>query len=170
MGEIKSTYDIVMEKAKGITVTEDEKKEFRMQEIRRMVRRYFQKSMDGVLNGERIRKEIEDLDPVQREMARELFREEGAERFELQADNGPLIEILQEVLELDTLEIENALALFVGEYLKAKEGHGRKLIEKLKERGISGPAIVPNLNADPAWKKIVFEMEERLRSEVKSMI
>jgi hypothetical protein len=99
-----------------------------------------------------------------------LFREEGTERFELQADNGPLIEILQEVLELDTLEIENALALFVGEYLKAKEGHERKLIEKLKERGISGPAIVPNLNADPAWKKIVFEMEERLRSEVKSMI
>ena len=49
MAEIKSTLDIIMEKAKKFSVTEEEKKGFKRQELEGKIKGLVQKALDGVL-------------------------------------------------------------------------------------------------------------------------
>ena len=48
MGEIKSTMDIIMEKTKGLTMTEEEKAEYKHKELTGKVRGLIQKFLDGI--------------------------------------------------------------------------------------------------------------------------
>jgi len=170
MGEIKSTFDIVMEKARGITVSEDEKKEFQMREIRGRVRGFFQKYMDGAVDVERIRKELDGLAPDKREMAKGLFKEESAAMFRLQGNNGPILDLLKDVSGVETSKIEEALSLSLSALIRERSRHEKRLLERLKDKGISGSAIAPNPDADPEWKRIVSDMETELRGKVKKLI
>ena len=61
MGEIKSTLDIIMEKTKGLTMTEEEKTEYRQQELTGKVRGLIQKFLEGVLKLEKFKVEVAAL-------------------------------------------------------------------------------------------------------------
>ena len=56
MGEIKSTLDIIMEKTKGLTMTEEEKTAFKSKEMEGKVKGALQKFLDGILDVERLKK------------------------------------------------------------------------------------------------------------------
>ena len=50
MSEVKSTMDIIMEKARNLTVTDEDKKEFAEKEVRGQIKGLFQKYLDGILS------------------------------------------------------------------------------------------------------------------------
>lgn len=170
MGEIKSTYDIVMEKAKGITVSEEEKKEFQIRELKGRVKGWLQKYLDGVLNTEKIREELEGLDRVKREVAGALMKKECTDRLDLQGDNSPILELMDEVLGLDTKKIREVLFICLDALERKKAGHEENILDQMKKRGISGSAIVPNLAADQEWTNTLSHMEEDLRDRVRGML
>jgi hypothetical protein len=170
MGEIKSTYDIVMEKARGITVSEEEKREFQIREIKGRVKGWLQKYLDGVLDTERIREELECLDRVRREMAETLLKKECTDRLDLQGDNSPILEFLDKVLLIETRNIRETLSLYLGELAMKKADYEEKILNKMKKRGISGPAIVPNLAADQEWTSTLSHKEEEFRGQVTGML
>jgi len=61
MGEIRSTMDIIMEKAKGLTMSEEEKETFRKKETEGKVRGFLQRFLDGFIDAERLKDEIGSL-------------------------------------------------------------------------------------------------------------
>ncbi|HUU81562.1 MAG TPA: hypothetical protein VMW90_08945 [Acidobacteriota bacterium] len=50
MREIKSTLEIIMEKAKGLTISADEKEAFQKSETEKKVRRLLQRFIDGLID------------------------------------------------------------------------------------------------------------------------
>ncbi len=50
MAEIKSTLELIMEKTKNLTFSDEEKKALREKEVQGKVRGFITKFMDGVMN------------------------------------------------------------------------------------------------------------------------
>jgi hypothetical protein len=166
MAEIKSTLDIILEKAKKFTVTEEEKKGFRRQELEGKIRGLIQKYVDGIVGPEKFNEEVRSLrgdDPV---TVGRLTREEAMVRIRLGEDNQPLLEILS-ATGMDTKPVKELLRTFQSELKRKRERCENVAREKLVKKGISGSAVVPNLNADEGWRKTLSETEEAFKEKLR---
>ena len=76
MAEIKSTLDIIMEKAKKFSVTEEEKKGFKRQELEGKIKGLVQKVVDGVMDSERFQVEVTALQTKEKELVDRILKEE----------------------------------------------------------------------------------------------
>ena len=68
MGEIKSTLDIIMEKTKGMTMSDEEKRELKKKELSDRLKGLIQKFLDGILTYEDLKGEISANDEDEREL------------------------------------------------------------------------------------------------------
>jgi hypothetical protein len=166
MGEIRSTLDIIMEKAKGVQVTDEDKAAFMRREVEGKIRGILQRHLDGVIHAERVQSEMEALGADRHEIAVAALRRECLERLVLDGDNRGLLDILSRVAGFDIKPVEK-LILRYREDLEAKRVDREAVLrEQLKSRGISGSAVVPNLKANPEWINGSVETRDRFHQEL----
>jgi hypothetical protein len=166
MGEIRSTLDIIMEKAKGVEVTDEDKAAFMRREVEGKIRGILQKYLDGVIDAEHLRSEMGALGADRHQIAVTALRRECLERMLLDGDNRGLLNILSRVAGLDIKPVEKLLLKYQ-EDLEAKRFDREAVLrEQLKSRGISGSAVVPNLKADPEWISYSAEARDRFHQEL----
>lgn len=160
MAEIKSTLDIIMEKTRGLTMTEEEKAVLREKEVERKARGLFQKYLDGAIPFEGFKKELDRLG-AGREKALAILRSICIEMMDPNNENDRLCDLLREVAGVDGSHIERALAN-AGRDLETRRRESMERLRKaLAESGISGSAVQPNLHADPQWKENLSQIRER---------
>jgi len=105
MGEIKSTLEIIMEKTKGLTLTEEEKKALRRKEVEGKVRGFLLKFLDGFMGLDNLKKEIASFDEKGHEIAKEVVIRECVDRIDLEADNSLFFDVLKHVACMDITPI-----------------------------------------------------------------
>ncbi len=169
MGEIRSTLDIIMEKAKGVQVTDEDRAAFMRREVEGKIRGLLQRYLDGVVNEERLQSEIEALGDDRHEVAMESLRRECLERMVLDGDNRALLDILAHVAVFDTEPVEGLLLQYRQDREKKRADRESVLREQLKNQGISGSAVVPNLKADPEWIDYLAEEKDRFHQRIASL-
>jgi hypothetical protein len=168
MAEIKSTLDIIMEKAAKYTVTEEEKSAFRLRELESRVKGLVGRYTDGLLDLERLKEEVAALDAGALENMTELLRRETLERIEPGERNQALLDILS-MVGMDTGAV-NRLLQDYEQKIEKEEGRCRTLaLERLRERGISGSAVIPNLDGEEAWVEVLSEAGKAFRAQVKAL-
>jgi hypothetical protein len=170
MGEIKSTLDIIMEKTKGLTMTDEEKKRFQKKAVEGKARGLIQKFLDRYLDREGLEREIAGLDKQQQILVREALRREGLARVDADADNTKLFELLENTVGFETAPIRKMLSEFSGELAQMRVDREKRMLERFAERGISGSAIIPNVNADPGWIEYVSGMKEKLKKRIDAAV
>jgi hypothetical protein len=170
MGEIKSTLDIIMEKAKRFSVTEEEKKGFKRQELEGKIKGLLQKAVDGVLDSERFQVEVFAFQTKEKELVHRILQEEIVARIELGANNEALLKLLENIAGPASPAIRKVLAEFEKRAEKQKDSRRRTLVEKFKTKGISGSAVLPNLDADPEWLRARSEMKGQLQEEIRERL
>jgi hypothetical protein len=169
MGEIRSTMDIIMEKTKGLTMTEEEKEAFRKKETEGKVRGLFQRFLDGFIDAERLKDEIGSLGEERYAVAREPLLRECMGRMEPGADNTILLDALENAAGLDIAPIEKII-LDYNQDLEQQEMDRKQVMQKnLKRLGISGTAVIPNIHADQEWIKDLSEMNKGFRKKVETL-
>ncbi|MBW2094013.1 MAG: hypothetical protein JRI80_03920 [Deltaproteobacteria bacterium] len=167
MAEIRSTLDIIMEKTRGLTMTEEEKTVMRDRELEGKTRGLVQKYLDGAIPMATFRKEWDQWGKDQ-EKALPILTRMCIENVEPEEENARLFELLQEVAGVDTGLLNRVLDRS-REDLETKRLESRERIRKaLAASGITGSAIFPNLEADPEWKETVSETRQKLRAELRS--
>jgi len=169
MAEIKSTLDIIMEKAKRFSVTEEEKKGFKRQELEGKIKGLLQKVVDGVLDPERFQVEVVAFQAKEKDLVHRILQEEIVARIELGANNEALLRILENIAGPASAAVREVLAEFEKKAEKEKESCRRTLVENLKEKGISGSALLPNLDADPEWIRARSEAKGQLQEEIRKI-
>jgi hypothetical protein len=169
MGEIKSTLDIVMEKTKHLTLTDEERAAQRKDEMTNKLRGLIQGSLDGSIDVYKMKNEIETFAGDRWDEAIALLIELCVHNIDLLKDNRVFIQILEEVAQVNPAPFRQVLSSFEEEI---KEGYHKaqaRLSLALKEKGISGSAVVPNVEADEAWQNELLRMENRFREAVSSV-
>ena len=170
MGEIKSTLDIIMEKTKGLTMTDEEKEAFQKSEMEGKVRGFLQKYLDGLMDIDAITERVVQFGEKQESIAKEALKKECLHRMDPEADNSPLLEVLEHVAGEETQSFHKILSEFHGNLDKKKRDMEKELMRRLKKEGISGSAVIPNFQADPEWKGFMSKMKEAFRKEVEGVM
>lgn len=169
MAEIRSTLDIIMEKAKKLTVTDDDKKDFVEKEVQGRVQGLLQKYLDGIQSIRRFKTEMATFDEERQPVAQKELRAACLTAMTVEGDNQPLFEILDQLLGCHIKPVLDLLDEFQAQQNKQ---HGKKRasrLQALKERGVSGSAIIPNPNADPSWRAYLTRMEEQFQEKLKTL-
>jgi len=166
MAEIKSTLDIIMEKTKDLTISDEEKKEFQKKETEGKVRGFLQKFLDGLIDLDRLKMEVANLGEKRQPIAREALIHECLGRIELEADNKPLLDVLENAAGLETGSIRKVLSKYSQDLEEARRNQEKVLMRRLEETGISGTAVIPNIQADREWIQYVSELKKRVREEM----
>ncbi len=170
MAEIKSTLDIIMEKTKGLTMTDEEKKELKRKEMAGKVKGLVQKISDGFMGLDGLKKELAALGKGHEDMLRVIMMSEIAGRIQPEGDNEPLMEILEKTIGMDTGPIRDFFADSQRKLEKEKVARGKRLMKRLKKKGISGSAVIPNLEADSQWRDYVSNLKETFQKEVEGLL
>jgi hypothetical protein len=168
MGEIRSTLDIIMEKTKGLTMSEQERRAFKEQEMAGKVKGLIQRYLDGAVAMDKLKGEIAALAEKDEDMVRMMIIKESIPRIEIGEYNESILRILEETTGLDTVSIRTALKDFEDKLEQEKGLREKELIKSLNKKGISGSAVLPNLEADPEWGQRVSEMRNEFQKKLGS--
>jgi hypothetical protein len=173
MAEIKSTLDIIMEKAKKFSVTEEERQGFKRQELEGKIKGLVQKTLDGILDFERFQVELAALQAKERDLVDQILKDEVVTRIEVEVNSEELLKMLEYVAGSASSGVRKVLADFEKKGEKQKEIQRKTLLESFKKKGISGSAVLPNLDADAEWARVRSElrrdMQEKIREQLKSL-
>jgi hypothetical protein len=167
MAEIKSTLDIIMEKAKKFSVTEEERKGFKRQELEGKIKGLVQKTLDGAMGLEKYQVELAALQAKEKDMVDQILEEEVIARIKVGSDNEALLKILENIAGPASAAIRKVVAEFEKKDEKQKESRRKARVEKFKEKGISGSAVLPNLEADPEWIRTRSEVKRQMQEEIR---
>ena len=170
MGEIKSTLDIIMEKTKGLTMTDEEKGEFKKQEARGKVKGLVQKFFDNILDLDRVKIETAALVEGESRMINQLVAEETIKSICPGENNDAGLKILESVAGVDTNPIKKILADSERKFEREKVAREVALREAFQKKGISGSAVLPNINADPELVTRLLNMKEEFEEKIKRLI
>jgi hypothetical protein len=166
VGEIKSTMDIIMEKTKGLTISEEEKETFRKKETEGKVRGLLQRFLDGFIDAERLKDEIGSLGEKRYAVAREALFRECKDRMEPGADNTILLDALENAVGLDITPIQKIILDYNQDLEQQKMDRNQALQKNLEGLGISGTAVIPNIHADQEWIRYLSEMKKGFQEKI----
>lgn len=164
MAEIKSTRDLMMERIRNLTVTEDEKKAFRQQEREQQARIWANRYREGALSQEELLQGLsarkEDAGDLRFLLVQALIAQVVPGN-----DHGPLLRLL-EGLGMPVPSFQEEILASEAKMARKKTARMAARREELAALGIGGTAVEPNLAADEAWlrewSRLTLELRERL--------
>ena len=149
MGEIKSTLDLVMEKTRHLSLSDDEKKDQQKEDTKKALKGFILKYRDQFIQQEQLEKELNGLSELNNIDARPVLVAELLDEIDPDQDNTPLITLLKNVCKIDFVPLESILNEYGERVTLVKDERVAEIKERLlKTREISGSAVVPNLEND----------------------
>lgn len=171
MAEVKSTLELVMERTRHLTLTEEDRREQALAEFNRSLSGLLQKVQDGVLSLERFKADLRALQESSHRSGTTIILEEFSSRMDLDGDNTWVLNLLAGAFGVNTEE----LAALFREYRQALEslvqnrtGEFRKNL--LERHGIRGSAVIPNCDADPEWATGREHLRERFKPVLRQAV
>ena len=154
MGEIKSTLDLVLEKTKNLTLSSEEKQAQKQKEIENRIKGLLQKYQDGILTQNQLESDYETLKKEFSMSSDDVLINEITGRLEPNGDNQPLLELMQACCGIDYTAIDAIIENYRKTFLAAENHRMARVKEDFAQHyGISGSAVVPNLDADEEWRQ-----------------
>ena len=154
-----------MEKTKHLSMTSEEKQARKTEEIESALKGLVQKFQDRVLKPALFQKELKALHEQYDFEDREILLNEIFSRFDLEADNTFLLELIKDVIHLDTATYEKLLEQYRGEMMAAvRAGVEEKKDELRNKYLISGAAVIPNTVTDPSVQRVIDDIKNRFQS------
>jgi len=170
MAEIKSTLELIMERTKDMTPTNEEKKAFRKKEIQGKVKGLLMKFLDGFLDLDNLKNKIAPFEEKDHAAVREVLVHECLDRIDPEADNALPFDILQHLTGIDIDPIQGVLSDYSSQLEGERHRYEQSLDNRIREKGISGSAVLPNLEADADWTHFVQKAKTRFREKIYNQI
>ena len=166
MGEIKSTLDLVLEKTRNLTLSEEEKRDLAREELDKKIRGIVGKCLDDLLPSERIREELESIESNEPDLPYKLFTVHLLAHVDFDVDISAILSALKEVVGSDPASLEVLQQEYKAEKETARSSFAEETLSELNKRGVSGSAVVPNLDGIPEWVQFQRELSERYREKI----
>lgn len=162
MAEIKSTLNLVMEKTRHLTLSDEEKQEQKENEFKKKLKGPAQKFQDQTINKRELKKEIDNLIETCGLKGEAIIIREFLNRLRFNQDNQSVLALIDELWSTDITKLE---AIF-NDYNKTIQTKAQKRKDKIKEnlaqkRFISGSAVIPNLSSDDEWIRKFQDIKDK---------
>ena len=172
MGEVKSTLEIALEKAKRIEISADERMHFRREEILSKARAVFRLYTDHPRRSNGLAEAIQDAGKdaaVLRDCLIEVF----LEALHPAHPTEGIWEGLQELGLSDPHRFRESLDRIAENDARSRREERRKLEDALRESlaqsGISGTAVQPHTADTTAWKETLERLDQELAAAIEGL-
>lgn len=166
MAEIRSTLDIIMEKTKNMTMSDEEKAEFKRQTLSGRIKGWVQKHLDNIISLKEITSQISSEREKTPAMLEELLKKELIGRIDPDLDNEKVFQLLIELLDMNIDPLEETIGRFHEKVINEKAAKQEALRQILAERQISGSAIVPNVENDTSWRTFYEDARTAFKNQL----
>jgi hypothetical protein len=170
VAEIKSTLDLVLEKTRDLSLTDEEKRNLEREELDKKVQRIVNGYLDDRFPVSRLREEVEGIESKEANLPYKILTRHLVAHFSLDTNNTAIVSALSEVVGFDT----TPLTTLQREYQAEKEETRRSFTEEgfraLKKKGVSGSAVKTNLNRIPEWEKFLKSLSQRYQKRLETRI
>ncbi len=167
MAEIKSTLDLIMEKTQNMVLTEDEKEEIRRKELNGKIKGWIQQYRDNIMSLNAIKSEIQKEEKDRQVELKKTLKKESIQRIEPDEDNTKSFQLLKEILGINKDSIINMINRFQEMQDTEKINKTNEMKNRLNEKGISGTAVVPNLDSDKEWNGYYLNLKKEFKEKIK---
>ena len=169
MGEIKSTLDLVFEKTKNLTLSDEEKLSLAREKLDKKVQGLCNRYLDNFFPVTRLKDEIEKIASNDRERAYNFLKKYLFSRFDLDGDNSLIVSALSEAAGCDIATLKNIQKEYTSDKEGAKKAFTEKSLLALKENGVSGSAAVVNLENIPEWNEFLKILRKRYQERLQTI-
>lgn len=164
MGEIKSTLELIMERTQNLSMSPEEKEENRRQEWLKKSRGWIQRFLDGRMAPEKVQEEL--LIPAPPSGWEKLLKEELVKGLDLDGANEKRLLLLEVLLKHPSAPYQKILAAYADLATREKERQAERLRQHWSGQGISGSALVPNLEANSDWQDAYRRLRQNCLTEL----
>jgi hypothetical protein len=151
MSGIRSTVDIVMERTKNLTLSDEEKQKLRLDECRKKCISLVSRYLAQIIDATAVRSQLEQDRQECPEME-SVFRQELIRAVDPFTEKQSLAAGLKDILNIDTAPYMEIISSFESGRERLLGEEKEKALAVLKQQGISGSALLPNVEGTPRWK------------------
>jgi len=163
MGEIKSRWDIVLEKTKTLEITSKDREQIKRAELNAKIHAMHNRYMDSQGNREYLKNELEGLREEEREVVKRELLLQLMDSIDLAKDNGKAIAGIETLKGEKAARVLRKLRLLTSKYRSSREKTAREIVEVLRQTlaamGISGSAVEPSLEGKKEWIEAMEGLE-----------
>jgi len=169
MNEIKSTLDLVMERTKNLTMNDAEKEGHRKADLKRRLAGLMQKYQDQAIKPTELLKHLNELKNTFGHGVENRMTDEVLGGIDVEADNDRRLTLLTDYFGLEIATLKKIQDEFKQALQAGKTARIDILKSQLSEHyGISGTAVIPNIETDPEWQQKYNAITERFRIQLES--
>jgi len=180
MSRIKSAIELAMERTKNLVMSEEERRSFTAKELENKVRAVVRRYLEGIIENDGLNKELAMVEGGEKPIKSALV-DMLVDEFDVEEKNERLLGLLDElagsVKEPLRKELQALRARYAEQIEKREMIVRERVAARLKEMGITGSAVEPNLeewdewgesvrDAGQAFKKGIAEWKEKLKAEI----
>lgn len=167
MGEIKSTLDLVMEKTRHLTLSQEEKDAQTKVEVHKRLKGLVQKYQENLLRKDRLEKELDILKKTYAMDVDQVLLNLLLSSLEPGRHYKMYLELLNEICGLNVSGLEKIFQDFKGTVKSATEKRVNEIKADLeKKQFISGSAVVPNIESDREWLSMLGDILGRFEQDL----
>ncbi len=167
MAKIKSTLDLILEKTKHLSLSEEERQVLEEQELNKRVQALLYRYLNEERDADFLARELDQLPGGKVEEARRLCRKLLAATLSPFEDEGRVFDAVGRLFGQEERDRwEKVVAPLKRQFREALAGArlkaGTRCLEDLAKLGLQGPALLPSVNDEsPFWRE---EEEEQART------
>lgn len=172
MAEIKSAVELAMERTKGLRLSPEELDKLKEEEIQTKAHNLANKFLEVDFHLREVEKELDRLDPPQRQNLEKLFIQYLSEAIGLDRDNDLIFQGIETFRQGSKRSLQKMKDLTQKyqeqksrEYLKTE----KDLLAKLERLGISGPAVQPKVEGSPEWEEALAKFTPAFEEELQDL-
>jgi hypothetical protein len=169
MAEIKSTLDLIMEKTKNLTMTEEEKNTLKCKEWKGKIKGWIQKLIDGRMNLHELESNFYEATAEYSDI-RPLFKEALIRNIHPDGNNSLIFQSLEKILGVNTLPFEDIIRTYQKNVVVEAGKRMEYRAMKLRQSEIFGSSVIPNINRDEAFRQYLRKADEDFRHQLASSL
>jgi len=169
MAEIKSAFELAMEKSKRIVISDEEREKFKQKEILQKAMSLFHRYREGPLSLSEILKEIERMKGETKALVKESLLSQWIDTLSLDDDQERLLMGIESLKGRSLGEVRERFHYILSqcsrEKEQVKEKIGAQLIKTLRREGIYGSAVDPHVEGSKGCQEGLRAIEDRFRQK-----
>ena len=173
MGEIKSTFELAMERTKKFEISNEERAEIKRKEIMQKVTSLFNRYLEGYLPLNEILKEIEKMEEKTAIVMKRSLLSQWIDALSLNGEGERLFKGIESLKQRSIDEVKQNFHRLLSQYQKEKkkveEALRIQFTEALKRDGIYGNAVEPKLEGSELWKKENEKLNQSYRTQLEEI-
>jgi hypothetical protein len=169
MSAIKSAIELAMERTKGLVMDDEERKSLALKETENKVKAVVKRYLEGIIERNGVDKEIARI-KADEGLKKSILIDRLIDEFDINSNNDRLLKILNVICEglkePFKYDMEIMQNKFLEETVKSEIVIREKVLNRLREIGITGSGVEPNVQAWDEWNENVEETGRAFKERI----